>query len=152
MNLCFEWIFWILKRWIIYLNIHSASSLTSSKQTKTKCLKLISNHSRDHYWNLFQSISEVLDPQEGSEVIFRPFFGILNNFAQFFLKWLILLNILDSIEWIFSWMNIRDFVLNWILNWILNWTIFRPNSMKKWIFKTYQPGLVQCAPRQGKQI
>ena len=34
-------------------------------------------------------------------------------------------------------MNILDFVLNWILNWI----IFRPDSMKKWIFKTYRPGL-----------
>ena len=40
-------------------------------------------------------------------------------------------------EWIFFWMNILDFVLNWILNWI----IFRPNSMKKWIFKTYRTGL-----------
>ena len=36
-------------------------------------------------------------------------------------------------------MNIPDFVLNWILNWI----IFRPESMKKWIFKTYRPGLVK---------
>ena len=47
------------------------------------------------------------------------------------------MNILDSIEWIFFWMNIPDFVLNWILNWI----IFRPDSMKKWIFNTYRPGL-----------
>ena len=45
------------------------------------------------------------------------------------------MNILDSIEWIFFWMNIRDFVLNWI--------IFRPDSMKKWIFKTDRPGLLQ---------
>ena len=44
---------------------------------------------------------------------------------------------MDSIEWIFFWMNIPDFVLNWILNWI----IFRPDSMKKWIFKTDRPGL-----------
>ena len=36
-------------------------------------------------------------------------------------------------------MNILDFVLNWILNWI----IFRPDSMKKWIFKTYRLGLVR---------
>ena len=34
-------------------------------------------------------------------------------------------------------MNILDFVLNWILNWI----IFRPDSMKKWIFITDRPGL-----------
>ena len=36
-------------------------------------------------------------------------------------------------------MNILDSILNWILNWI----IFRPDSMKKWIFKTYRPGLLQ---------
>ncbi len=42
-------------------------------------------------------------------------------------------------EWIFFWMNILDFVLNWILNWI----IFRPNSMKKWIFKMYRTGLMR---------
>ena len=34
-------------------------------------------------------------------------------------------------------MNILDFVLNRILNWIN----FRPDSMEKWIFKTYRPGL-----------
>ena len=32
-----------------------------------------------------------------------------------------------------------DFVLNWILNWI----IFRPDSIKKWIFKTYRLGLLR---------
>ena len=37
------------------------------------------------------------------------------------------------------WMNIRDFVLNWIFNWI----IFRPDSMKKWIFKTDRPLLTE---------
>ena len=41
-------------------------------------------------------------------------------------------------EWIFFWMNILDFVLNWI--------IFRPNSMKKWIFKTYRTGLATSKP------
>ena len=29
-------------------------------------------------------------------------------------------------------------------NWILNWIIFRPDSMKKWIFKTDRPGLLPC--------
>ena len=53
-----------------------------------------------------------------------------------FCEWIILLNILDSIEWIFIRMNILDFVLNWILNWI----IFRPDSMKKWIFKRIAQG------------
>ena len=35
------------------------------------------------------------------------------------------------------WMNILDFVLNWILNLM----IFRPDSMKKWIFKKDRPPL-----------
>ena len=58
----------------------------------------------------------------------------LNNFPE----WIILLNNLGSIEWIFLWMNNQDFVLNWI--------IFKPNSMKKWIFKTDCPpiGLEEC--------
>ena len=57
-----------------------------------------------------------------------------------FVEWIILLNIFDSIEWIIFWMNILDFILNWILNWIIFW----PDSMKKWIFKTYRPGLPEC--------
>ena len=61
---------------------------------------------------------------------------------------MILLNILDSIEWIFFWMNILDFVLNWILNWI----IFKSNSMKKWIFKTYRLGLGWLELSKRKQV
>ena len=50
---------------------------------------------------------------EGSETILSPFIGIFNlNF-----EWIVLLNILYSIEWIFVWMNILDFVLNWIIFW-----------------------------------
>ena len=40
-------------------------------------------------------------------LILWPYFGISNNFPQLF--WIILLNILDSIEWILFWINIRDF-------------------------------------------
>ena len=43
------------------------------------------------------------------------------------------------------WMNILDFVLNWILNWI----IFRPDSMKKWIFKAYRTGLLKWQSQNG---
>ena len=59
--------------------------------------------------------------------------GILNNFPQKF--WMN-----NSIEYFglywmnIFWMNISDFVLNWI--------IFRPDSLKKWIFKTDCPGLL----------
>ena len=45
---------------------------------------------------------------------------------------------LDSIVWIFFWMNILDIILNWI--------IFRPDSMKKGIFKTDWPGPPVQAP------
>ena len=42
---------------------------------------------RDHSWHLFQSISggllPIQGPQEGSEAIFWPYFGILNNFPHF---------------------------------------------------------------------
>ena len=66
-------------------------------------------------------------------ILFEWIFEILK-------KWIIFLNEYSGFKkkWIFFWMNILDFVLNWILNWI----IFRPNSMKKWIFKTYRTGLV----------
>ena len=71
----------------------------------------------------------------GSEAIFWPYFGILNNFPQFF--WMN-----NSIKYSGLYqMNIPDLVLNWILNWI----IFRPDLMKKWIFKTDRPPLPFCA-------
>ena len=95
---------------------------------------------RDHEWDLFQSISGVYYLYLGLRRAPKPYFGLILEFwiiSLNFFKWIILLNILDFIELIFFWMNIRDFVLNWILNGI----IFRPNSMKKWIFKTYRPGL-----------
>ena len=61
-----------------------------------------------------------------------PYFGFILEFWIIFLifyEWIILLNILDSIEWIYFWMNILDFVLNeyffewifWILFWIEFW-------------------------------
>ena len=89
-------------------------------------------------------------PQDDSEAKFWPHFGILNNFPHFLwmnnsieycgLYWMnIFLNEYFGFcfEWIFFWMNILDFVLTWILNWI----IFRPDSMKKWIFKSYRQWL-----------
>ena len=89
----------------------------------------------DHWWDLFQSISGCLlpihGPQEGSVAIFWPYFGIWVIFL-ILCEWIILLNILDSIEGILFWMNISDFVLNWI--------IFGPDSMKISIFKTDRPG------------
>ena len=61
----------------------------------------------------FKSISGVLDPYRGLWRTPKPYFGIINyywNFEWFSLnsfEWIVLLNILYSIEWIF-----------WILFWI----------------------------------
>ena len=61
-----------------------------------------------------------------------PYFGILNIFPHF----LWMNNFIEYSR--FCWMNI--FWMN-ILDFVLNWIIFRPDSMKKWIFRTYRPGL-----------
>ena len=58
-----------------------------------KCLKTHLKSFRDHRWDLFQSIS-------GLRTAPKPYFGILNNSPHYF-WWIILFNILDSIEWIF---------------------------------------------------
>ena len=117
------------------MNIHSGSSLPASKTNKNKMSQThLKSFITGTYFSPFQGSLIQKRSQDVSEVIFWLFFFFwefwrisLNCF-----KWLILLNILDSIEWIFPWMNLRDFVLNWILNWM----IFRPDSMKKWIFET----------------
>ena len=100
-----EYLFWInyFKKWIIFLNIYSGFSLPASKMVAEKCYKLISNNLAGP----FKSISGVLDPYRGLTIL-SPFIEIFNlNF-----EWIVLLNILYSIEWIFVWMNILDFVLN----------------------------------------
>ena len=119
-----------------FLNKYFGCILPASKTAITKCLKLIWNHSGIISGTYFS-------PFQGVYYLYRGSGGLRSHILEFwiiflfFCEWIILLNILDSVKWIFFWMNILDFVLNWILNWI----IFRPNSMKKWIFKTYRPGL-----------
>ena len=103
-----------------FFNRYSGFRLPASKTVVAK-LEIIQGSLVGAYSVHFRGLWPIQGPQEGSD------------------EWIIILNILDSIEWIFLWMNIPDFVLNWILNWI----IFRPNSMKKWIFKTYRTGLVE---------
>ena len=93
-----------------------------------KCLKLIWNHSGiicGTYFSPFQWVYYLYRGVRRALNILALFWN-LNDFPQFF-EWIILLNILDSIEWIFFLKNIPDFVFNWI--------IFRPDSMKKWILK-----------------
>ena len=123
-----------------FLNKHFGFTLPASIMVVAKCLKLIWNQSgiiRRTYFSPFQGVYYLY---RGLRRAPKPYFCLILEFWIIFLifyEWIILLNILDSIEWIFFWMNILDFVLNWILNWI----IFRPDSMKKWIFKTYRPPL-----------
>ena len=61
---------------------------------------------RDHQWDLLQSNSggtlPIQGPQEGSAAIFWPYFGILNNFPQFF-------RVNNSIEY---WTLLNDYFLN----------------------------------------
>ena len=123
-----------------FLNKYFGCIFTASKTAVTKCLKLIWNHSgiiSGTYFSPFQGVYYLYRGLRGAP---KSYFGLILDFWIIFLifcEWIILLNILNSIEWIFFWMNILDFNLNWILNWI----IFRPNSMKKWIFQTYRTGL-----------
>ena len=119
-----------------FLNKYFGCILPASKTAVTKCLKLIWNHSGIISGTYFSPFQGVYYLYRGLRRAPKSYFGLILDFWIIFLifcEWIILLNILDSIEWIFFWMNIPDFVLNWI--------IFRPNSMKKWIFKTYRPGL-----------
>ena len=150
MNICFEWIFWILQKneylfWMNildfykmnnFLNKYLGFSLPASKMVVTVYLKLIWNHTGMISGTYFCPFQGVYYPYRGLKRAPKLYFGLILEFwiiFHIFCEWIILLNILDFVEWIFFWMNILGFVLNWI--------IFRPNSMKKWIFKTYRPGL-----------
>ena len=65
-----------LKRWILYLNKYSGSSLPASKTVVTKYLKFISNHSGiiiGTYFSPFQGFLTQKGAQEGSKAI-RHFF------------------------------------------------------------------------------
>ena len=122
------------------LNKYFDFCLPVSKMVVAKCLKLIWNHSGIFSGTYFSPFQGFYYLYRGLRRAPKPYFGLILEFwiiYLIFLEWIILLNVLNSIELIFFWMNIPDFVLNWILNWI----IFRPDSMKKWIFKTYRRGL-----------
>ena len=124
-----------------FMNKHFGFTLPASIMVVAKCLKLIWNQSGIISRTYFSPFQGVYYLYRGLRRAPKPYFCLILEFWIIFLifyEWIILLNILDSVEWIFFWMNILDFVLNWILNWI----IFRPDSMKKWIFKTYRTGLM----------
>ena len=106
--------------------------MPASKIVVDKCLKIIWNHSGIINGTLFSPFQGVFYLYRGLRTTQKPYFGLILDFWIIFLifyEWIILLNILDSIEWIFFWMNILDFVLNeyffewifWILFWIEFW-------------------------------
>jgi len=137
MNILFEWIFWIFIKWIMFwTNILvlvcprqkwlSPNVSNSSEITHGSLVGPISVH--------FRGLLPILGPQEGSTAISWPHLGILNNFPHFF--WMN-----NSIEYSgLYWMNIF-FNEYFGFCFELNWIIFRPDSIKKWIFKTYRTGL-----------
>ena len=113
------------------VNKYFGSSLPESKMVVPRCLKLIWNHwwiISGTYFSPFQGSITYTGASGGLRSHILASFGNFWIIFLIFLEWIILFNIADSIEWILFWMNIQDFVLNWI--------IFRPNSMKKLIFKT----------------
>ena len=143
MNILFEWIFWIFIKWIIFWsNILVLVCLRQKRLSPN-----VSNSSEITHGSLvgpisvhFRGLLPILGPQEGSEAISWPHLGFWIIFLIFF-EWMILLNVLDSIEWIIFWMNILNFVLNWI--------IFRPDSMKYEFSKRIAQGYL---PRGGWNI
>ena len=107
---------------IFWINI-LVFSLPLSKMVVAKCLKLMWNHSGIISGTYFSPFQGVYYLYRGLRRAPKSYFGLILDFwiiLLIFCEWIILLNILDSIEWIFFWMNILDFVFNWI--------IFRPNE------------------------
>ena len=135
MNILFKWIIWILRNWIFVLNEYFRFKkyeylfwmmlkdipvfyCPHQKQSSPN----VSNSSEIFQGSLVRPISvhfrgpwPIQELQEGSEAIFWPYSLVLNDFPPCFVEWIIPLNILDFIKWIFFWMNILDFVLNWIV-------------------------------------
>ena len=123
MNTSFEWIFWILKNEYLFwmnildfykmnnfLNKHFGFTLPASIMVVAKCLKLIWNQSGIISRTYFSPFQGVYYLYRGLRRAPKPYFCLILEFWIIFIifcEWIILLNILDSIEWIF-----------WILFWI----------------------------------
>ena len=66
-----------------FLNKNLGFSFPLSKMVVAKCLKLIKNHSQIISGTYIGGLLPIQGPQEGSEAIFWPYHGILNNFSHF---------------------------------------------------------------------
>ena len=118
------------------MNEYFGSSLPVSKTVVAKCLKPIWNYSGIISGTYFSPFQGVLYLFRGLMRTPQPYLGLILEFWIIFLIFFNNSSFLDSIEWIFSWINILDFVLNWILNWI----IFRPDSRQNEISKQIGQG------------
>ena len=96
-----------------FLNKYFGCILPASKTAVTKCLKLIWNHSgiiSGTYFSPFQGVYYLYRSLRRAP---KSYFGLILDFWIIFLifcEWIILLNILDSIEWIFRilfWIEFR---------------------------------------------
>ena len=110
-----------------FLNKYFGFSFPTLKKVVAKCLKLIWNHSgiiSGAYFSPFQGVYYLY---RGLRRAPKPYFGLILEYWIIFLifyEWIILLNILDSIEWIIFWMNIL--IQFWIEYWIESF--FWPDS------------------------
>ena len=112
-----------------FLNKYFGCILPASKTAVTKCLKLIWNHSGIISGTYFSPFQGVYYLYRGLRRAPKSYFGLILDFWIIFLifcEWIILLNILDSIEWIFR-------ILFWIESFL--------GPMKKWTFKMDRPEL-----------
>ena len=116
MNICFEWT--ISKKMnyffeYIYILILVCLRQKLSPKNVSNSSQIIQESFIGAFSVHFRGPWPIQRPMEGSKTILLSFIGIFNlNF-----EWIVLLNILYSIEWIFVWMNTLDFVLNWIIFW-----------------------------------
>ena len=120
-----------------FLNKFLGFNLPASKMVVTKCLKLIWNNTGIICGTFFSPFQGIYYLYRGLRRAPKPYFGLILEFWIIFLifyEWIILLNILDSIEWIF-----------WILFWIEFWieSFLGPIQWKNEFSKCIAQGYVQ---------
>ena len=116
-----EYLFWMnildFYKMNNFLNKHFGFTLPASIMVVAKCLKLIWNQSGIISRTYFSPFQGVYYLYRGLRRAPKPYFGLILEFWIIFLifyEWIILLNILDFIEWMFFEWTFR----------ILFWTEF----------------------------
>ena len=139
MNICFEWTFWIFIKWIICWtnilvlvcpNYKWLSPNVSNSSEITQGSLVVPT-----YFSPFQGVYYL---NRGLRRAPKPYFGLILEFwiiCLNFFEWIIVLNILDSIEWIFFEWIFR--ILFWIESFLglIQWK----NEFSKRIGQGYSP-------------